>query len=213
MKTTVASLSAALLLSGVLVGCSGNDNAANNPNNNPANNGNGTRSIDYHNGNGMNNNPPGYANRNGYNNQNVNDNRDRNMDMNDNNGAVNDNNNNDVNYHSQKAQKLSDKVANLKNVEDAHVIVTDDDVVVGVKTNDQGTTKNYKSKIHKTVQNYVNDKDIHVTTDSNMYTRIQDTSNNIRNGTQNGMNEMGSDIRGIIDDLGNAAKRPFENNQ
>lgn len=207
MKTTVASLSAALLLSTALVGCgtNGNNNAANNPNTNGTH---GTRSIGYHPGNSngtMNNNNPGYHNRTGYNNQNVNNNREH--------GYNNTNQNHDmVNTHSKDAQRIADKVANMKNVEHASALVTDNDVVVGIDTRDHGVTKNLHSKIRKSLQNKVGGKNVHVSSDPKMYNRIKNTSNSLQTGARKGTNEVSSDVRGIINDLGNAAKRPFENN-
>lgn len=212
MKTTVASLSAALLLSTALVGCgtNGNNNAAN-----PNNGTNGTRSIGYHSGNGtgtmnnVRNNNPGYHNRTGYNNQNVNNNRER---GNANNGNYNNANHNAVNAHTRHAQRIADKVANMKNVEHASAVVTDNDVVVGIDTNDNGVTKNMQSKIRKSLQNKIGGKNLHVTSDPKMYNRIKNASNNLQTGARKGTNEVSSDVRGIINDLGNAAKRPFENN-
>ncbi|HET7616739.1 MAG TPA: YhcN/YlaJ family sporulation lipoprotein, partial [Bacillales bacterium] len=112
--------------------------------------------------------------------------------------------------YARQAQAIANKVSTLKNVENTSVVVTRNDVLVGVKTHDNGVTRNLKSNVRRTVQGVVQGKNIHVATKRRMYNRIQNVSNNLQNG--DGMNEVGSDIRGIINDLANAAKRPFQNN-
>ncbi|HET7581031.1 MAG TPA: YhcN/YlaJ family sporulation lipoprotein [Bacillales bacterium] len=213
MKKTIFSLSAALLMSGALVGCGANNGAVGN-----GNNGDGVRPIGYYGGNHDNTNN-GIV-------------RDRNGRIGANNGRMGANNNN-VNHYNRRlnnrqirdmngpyanganrkyrhqAQVIANRVASMKNVENASVVVTDNDVLIGVKTNDK-TTKGMKSGIRKTAQTVVQGKNIHVATKPRMYNRIKNVHNNLRDG--NTVNEVGSDIRGIINDLGNAAKRPFQNN-
>lgn len=219
MKRTALSLSAALMLSGVLVGCGTADNGAvdNNRNND------GARPIGYYNGDNDRGNNTGVNNRGGfgYNNR-ANQDRaydqgigDRNnnegpltdmMDPND----VNNNRMNNNNDHQRQADTITDKLTDMKHVQDASVVVTDDDVLVGVNTTDNKVTKNYKKNIRNTVQSVTGNKDIHITTDPDIYDRITDVNDNLGNG--DGFNEVRSDIQGIINDLGNAAKRPFQNN-
>ncbi|HET7628333.1 MAG TPA: YhcN/YlaJ family sporulation lipoprotein [Bacillales bacterium] len=213
MKSTVLSLSAALLLSGTLVGCGANNNAGND-NGAVGNNDNGTaRPIGYYSGQNNNNNN---ADRFGYNNR-LNNDRDNDLGLG--NGVMNNDDRNDDNgpnamgrntVYSRQAQAIANRVSTLKNVQNTSVIVTRNDVIVGIKTHDHGVTRNMKSNVRRTVQNVVQGKNIHVTTNRKMYNRIQNVNNNLQDG--DGMNEVSSDIRGIIDDIANAAKRPFQNN-
>lgn len=209
-KNIVSTFSAALILSTALVGCGANHSGA-------LGNRNGVRPIGYFNG--QNNNPrnnnPRYTNdRLGYNNP-TNNNGNHNLGMGGNGRMHNAGNQqakglgHNARKHKIQARTIAHRVASLKNVENVSVVVTNHDVLVGVKTHDK-TTRNLKSGIRKTVQGVVNNKTIHVATKPKMYHRIQNVSNNLHDGGT--LNEMSSDIRGIINDLGNAAKRPFQNN-
>lgn len=164
--------------------------------------------LGYNNGDGLNNdtdNDLGLGNNDNNNNGKIDDGNNM-MGNGHNNGMMNNGNNN----HEQQAQVIADKLADMNNVENTTVVVTDDNVLVGVKTHDGGVSKHFKSTIRRTVQGVVNNKDIHVTTNAKMYNRIQNVNNNLDDG--DGLNEVGSDINGIINDLGDAAKRPFQNN-
>lgn len=218
MKRTAFSLSAAFLLSGMLVGCGANNNGAvGNRNNND-----GARPIGYYTGNGRDNLPGIRDNNLSDNNNTTYQNRlnnDRDNDLGFGNGVIdndgpNDNNgpnaNGTVAQHERQAKAIANRVADLTGVENTSVVVTDDNVLVGVRTNNQGVTRNLKSNIRRTAQTVVRGKDIHVTTDRTMYNRIKNVSNNLRDGDTTG--EVSSDVRGIINDIANAAKRPFQNN-
>ncbi|HET7656839.1 MAG TPA: YhcN/YlaJ family sporulation lipoprotein [Bacillales bacterium] len=234
MKKSIFSLSAAFLLTGALAGC-GADNGAVGDND-------GVRPIGYYsdentddndwgmnrnrNHNGMldNNNNGALGNRNdnlGYNNgDGLNNDTDNDLGLgnnnNNNNGKIDDGNNNGMgmmngdNHHERQAQAIANKLADMKNIENTSVVVTDDNVLVGIKTNDRGVTKHLKSSVRKTVQGMVQGKDIHVATSPRMYNRIKNVNNNLQDG--DGLNEVNSDVRGIINDLGDAVKRPFQNN-
>jgi spore cortex protein len=216
MKKTIFSLSAALLLGGGLVGCTADNNGAVDDNNN-------TRPIGYYSNEDTRDNDLGINNR---------DNaegpmtdimdRDGNRDNagNNNLGINNDNNGNNIGMNGgnqtndnngQKADQIANRITDMDNVEDARVIISDENVLVGVDTNDNDANDNMESRIRKSVQNMVNGKDVNVTTDEDMYNRIESVDNDLQNG--DGFDEVQSDVQGILDDIGNAVQRPFENNR
>ncbi|WLD92225.1 YhcN/YlaJ family sporulation lipoprotein [Alkalihalobacillus sp. AL-G] len=112
-------------------------------------------------------------------------------------------------YEGDLAQRISRKVNKMDNVEDARVIINNDAVIVGIDTSDQND-RNVKEQVRKEVQEITN-KNVRVTTDEEMFTRIRNVDDDLRNG--NGFDEVRSDFTGIMNDLGDAAQRPFENNR
>lgn len=241
MKKAVLSLSAALLLGGGLAGCNADNNEAIDNNNdtrpigyytnedgrdndlgiNDRDNGQGPMTDMFD---GDNNDAEGLNDdrdaRNGDvdildNDENgrdlVNDNDDFTNDddfVNDNNGTPDDNFYNNAN--GEQAERIANRVATLKNVEDASVIVTDDNVIVGVETKDQAD-RDLRQNIRNTVRTMVDDnKDVHVTLDPDLFDRIQTVDDDLQEGRA--MNEVQADIEGILEDIGNAVQRPFEDN-
>lgn len=200
MNKTIASLSAALLISTTLAGCGANHRGA-------LGNRNGIRPIGYFNGQNnvryqdrlgynrsLNNNPnPRIGNRTNYNY----------------NGQQAKGTGHHPRKHAIQARTIAQRVASLKNIENTSVVVTDNDVLVGVKTHDKNIGA-IKNSIRKTVQGVVKNKRIYVTANPRMYNRIQNVRNNLNAGGT--LNEVSSDVTGIINDLANAAKRPFQNN-
>lgn len=202
MKTSVFSLSAALLLSGALVGC-GTNNAANR-------NHAGMRPVGYYNGQG--NNGPGYNNRANYPNNHAGMGNNFGAGAGNYNGTAYNNRNNtrgNTSVNKNQASAISRKINNMNHVQNAHVVVTNNDVLVGVKSNTK-VTGSMKKNIRNVVNSIARGKNIHVTADPSMYKRISNVSTNLQNG--NAGNEASSDVRGIINDLANAVKRPFQNN-
>ncbi|MFC7393206.1 YhcN/YlaJ family sporulation lipoprotein [Scopulibacillus cellulosilyticus] len=190
MKKTILTLSTALMFSGALVGCAANNAAGPNPNRN-----NNMRNVGY------------YTNpaRNNVNNYPYVADRTRNDDY-----GINDR---DMRYANQNntATKIAKKVSRINGVEDAHVLVRGNTVIVGVNAT-KGSLKNpdFINDVTKTAQQYAPGKDVRVTTDRNIVKRIQNVNYRLRTGGT--WNEVSSDVTGIINDLGNAAKRPFQNN-
>lgn len=222
MKKTIFSLSAALMLGGGLAGCNAGDNQA-------IDNNTDTRPIGFYTNEDNRDNDLGMRNRDNGEGP-MTDMMDRDGNNNNNNGRINyrngTGNNADLNddritenapnnsYFNnnggEKAEQIANRVGGMKNIEDARAIVTNDKVLVGVHTQDQAD-QNLNASIRNTVRTMVKGKDIHVTTDENMYNRIRTIDDDLQDGRA--MNEVNSDINGIVNDIGNAAERPFENNQ
>ncbi|MED4463993.1 YhcN/YlaJ family sporulation lipoprotein [Metabacillus fastidiosus] len=133
------------------------------------------------------------------------------------NGTGNNNMNtaaNNTGYYNRADQDLADKVVNrvekMANVDDARVLVTDDNIVVAVDTNDRNN-KNVEKQVAKSVDKMANGRNVRVVTDEAMYTRIRNVDNDIRNNVNR--TDIGDTIGDIMRDLGNAIQRPFQNNR
>ncbi|MDM5339243.1 YhcN/YlaJ family sporulation lipoprotein [Fictibacillus enclensis] len=123
----------------------------------------------------------------------------------------------DQNYDGALAEKIRDRVNRMNNVDDAHVILNDNNVIVGIDTS-ENNKKAVDHRVYREVKKLVPNRDVRVTTDDNLVNRIKNVDNNLQNGKTT--REVSSDVKGIMSDigkagtdLGNAVKRPFENNR
>ncbi len=124
---------------------------------------------------------------------------------------------NDYNYHdhignrmdqnSQLAERISDQVATIANVEDVNTLVTKDNVLIAVDTNDRNN-QNVENKVKEVAEKIAKGKNINVVTDEATFTRVR----NINRGLMNG-DEMDNDIRNLFDDIGDALEAPFDRNR
>lgn len=129
---------------------------------------------------------------------------------NDNNRNLNNGNANyDDGYDGQLAERIEDRVERINNVDDANVIITDDTVLVGVDTNDQNN-KNMEKNVRNAVQKLTNKK-VRVADDEDVFDRMGNVTDDLRNGSA--YDEVRSDVNNILDDLGDAVQRPFQNNR
>jgi YhcN/YlaJ family sporulation lipoprotein len=120
-------------------------------------------------------------------------------------------------YNGALADRIANKVNKIKGVDDAHVILEDNTVIVGVDTSDQ-RREQLINKVSDTVKKIAPDHDVKVTTDKRMNARIKSVENDLRDGRA--YSEVDTDVRGIMNDivatgsnLGNDIKRPFEKNR
>ncbi|SDH56813.1 sporulation lipoprotein, YhcN/YlaJ family [Alteribacillus persepolensis] len=113
--------------------------------------------------------------------------------------------------NQQEAEEIANKVENIDGVDDSRVIVRDNDILIGVDTYEDGEKADRMAdKIKRQVEKNAGDgKNVYVTTDEEQYGNIQEIDNNLQNGM--GLNEAGDTINAMIEDLSNAAQRPFEN--
>ncbi|WP_221566217.1 YhcN/YlaJ family sporulation lipoprotein [Alkalihalobacillus sp. TS-13] len=107
------------------------------------------------------------------------------------------------------AARISKRVKEMKNVDDVRVVVNGDTVLIGVDTNDQND-QDVRKQVKEVVQQ-ITDKNVRVTTDEEMFTRIRNVDDDLRNG--NGFAEVRSDVNSIMNDIGDAMQRPFQNNR
>lgn len=184
------------LISGLLAGCGTNNNdknVANRNNVNPVRYNNDDRNMNPRNVN--------YDNDLGNNNNNMNNGLGTN---NDNNGIGN--NNGQVNNKMRVADEAADRVAKLKEVSRANVIVTDNNAYVAVMLTDRSRnelTKTFEDKIAKEVRKADKDIDnVYVSVNPDFYDRMNDYANDIRNGNP---------ISGLFDQFNETVQRIFPN--
>ncbi|MFO3787453.1 YhcN/YlaJ family sporulation lipoprotein [Bacillus mojavensis] len=92
-----------------------------------------------------------------------------------NNRNMNRNGTNNNGYDNQENRRLAAKIANrvkqVKNVNDTQVMVTDDKVVIAVRSH-ADFTKSDRQNVTKAARNYADGRDIQVSTDKGLFTRL-----------------------------------------
>lgn len=110
------------------------------------------------------------------------------------------------------AQRIAQRADAVPGVDRAHAIVSRNNVAVGVVPENAGTNnEDVEKKVRDAIKPITGDRQVYVTSDTRYVNRITTAETNFNAGRR-GMREAGADITGIIDDLANALKRPFENN-
>ncbi|PSL45127.1 sporulation lipoprotein YhcN/YlaJ [Salsuginibacillus halophilus] len=128
-------------------------------------------------------------------------------------GTLNGNDSDDPEgMNGQDDRKAADNIRKytekLEHVTDARVIVNDDDVLIGVQT-DGDESENLERKVKKEAEQVYNeDKNVHVVTDESSYNELERMDDELRSGAA--FEEIGSTFNEMLDDLGDAAQRPFE---
>ncbi|GIN21666.1 MAG TPA: YhcN/YlaJ family sporulation lipoprotein [Bacillus bacterium] len=132
--------------------------------------------------------------------------------VNDNRNGVNDNRNDgldnagDNNRNIDLADDVADKVTDLKEVDDASVLVTNRNAYVAVKLSDQGNRKmnnDLQKKISRTVRDTKHDFDnVYISENPDFYDRMRGYGNDIRNGRP---------IGGFFDEFTETVQRVFPN--
>lgn len=189
VKKAIAKLGTVLTLSALLAGCQADNAAYNRPN--------APRDVNY---------------RTGYNNPNSNAVPPTSPDYSNLSGDTN-NQVNQLSYGDQKklANRIADRAASVDGVDEAHVLVSGNSVAIGaVPDKGQNDRANLRKKIRLAVLPLAGGREVLVSTDSRYVKRITATETTFNAGKAT--REVRSDIVGIIDDLTNAVKRPFENN-
>ena len=139
-------------------------------------------------------------------------------------GLVRDNrySNGDANYHrhlnevgyynrgdGEAAQKIKNAIEKMDNVDNARVLVTDDNVLVAVDSNDKNN-QDMKEKITSQTRKMANGRNVQVVTDEGTFTRVRNIDNDIQNGVDKDV--IDTDVNELLNDLGNAVQRPFNRN-
>ena len=131
-------------------------------------------------------------------------------------GEMQDRNNhrNNVGYYDgadgQLARRIADRVEKLDQVEDARAIVYGNQVIVGADTNDSNA-QDVDRKVRQAIRNIAQTRNVTVVTDDDMFDRIRTVDDDLQGGQA--IEEVQSDINAILNDLGDAIQRPFENNR
>lgn len=105
-------------------------------------------------------------------------------------------------------QKITDKASKVENVDDARAIVTEDNILVAVDTNDNND-KRVRDAVKKAVKPLAKGRSINVVTDEGTFTRVRDIDNDIRNG--NTRDSVDADIRDLFNNIGETLSEPFDN--
>ncbi|MEC1620171.1 YhcN/YlaJ family sporulation lipoprotein [Bacillus mojavensis] len=92
-----------------------------------------------------------------------------------NNRNMNRNGTNNNGYNNQENRRLAAKIANrvkqVKNVYDTQVMVTDEKVVIAVRSHDDFTQSD-RQNVKKAARNYADGRDVQVSTDKGLFTRL-----------------------------------------
>ncbi|MBU9720703.1 MULTISPECIES: YhcN/YlaJ family sporulation lipoprotein [Bacillaceae] len=119
------------------------------------------------------------------------------------------NNTNNAYYNGQDGQLASRINTNLANAgigDDYHVVVNGNSVIIAV--NDDGDTKTIEKNVNNTVSNVRDDLDVHVVTDRDRVNQVRGMNDRLRAGEP--FEEIGATFNDMLNDLGDAAQRPFE---
>ncbi|QQK79547.1 YhcN/YlaJ family sporulation lipoprotein [Salicibibacter cibi] len=120
-------------------------------------------------------------------------------------GGTMNHNNNGGNGEQDEIQEM---ISEMDNIENSHVVVDDDHVLVGVRTSGNDgdeTVDNIREDLEDET-----DKEVYVSDDEDIYDDIRGVENDLAEGTGEALDETGATIEGIIEDLSDAAQRPFE---
>lgn len=110
----------------------------------------------------------------------------------------------------QLARQIAQRVERLDNVEDARAIVYGNQVVIGVDTSDDNH-ENVDRQVRRAINDFVQTRNVTVVTDDDMVDRIRSVDTDLEDGGL--IEEVQSDINGILNDLGDALQRPFQDNR
>ncbi|MBB6449517.1 hypothetical protein HNR44_001466 [Geomicrobium halophilum] len=125
-------------------------------------------------------------------------------------GQLNANNQNDDNEAQELASKIEEEVNDMDNVDNSHVVVDDQHVVVGIQTNGDDTDDTIQH-IEQEIEDEMDaDKEVFVTDDEDNFEELGNIQNDLAEGTGNALEETEQTLTDMIEDLGDAAQRPFE---
>lgn len=111
-------------------------------------------------------------------------------------------------YDGTLAHKIAKSVESMSGVRETRVIVSGNDVVVGIDST-RGNERNLEHRVKSHVKSMAKNKNVYVVTDRDRYHRIRSVDDRLRDGTP--LNSVGNTISDMITHIGNAAKRPFQN--
>ncbi|EIT85321.1 spore cortex protein CoxA [Fictibacillus macauensis ZFHKF-1] len=121
------------------------------------------------------------------------------------------------NYNGALDKKITKRVNHMRHIDDAHVIIRDNNVIVGFMTSDKNT-RHAERMVYRKVKDIVPNMKVHVTANRSIVSRIKNVDLGLTNGRA--ADEFKNDFKSIMTDigkagsnLGKAVKRPFENNR
>lgn len=141
----------------------------------------------------------------------TNDYNDRNgldFDLNDRNGNVNNygymgnDRNGDMNAN-READEMARLAARVRGVDDATVVIAGNEAYVALDLEDNISNRDstrVEKNVRKSLKRYAKGYDVNITSDADMFGRLRDIDNGIRNGTP--VERYQRDLDGIGDDIG-----------
>lgn len=143
-----------------------------------------------------------------------------------NNGMNNGMNNrgNNLGTNNDYSRELSKVIANsctrIGGIDKATAVVYGNDIVIGVQTDNNNNNNNNNNNVRnrdlertvrQNIQQLVPTMNVHVTSDRNMMTRINNMDRQMRDGNGNGMGlrNIGNDFATLIRDIGRTVTAPF----
>lgn len=130
-------------------------------------------------------------------------------------------------FNQQIAERIAQTADSVPGVEKATAVVYRKDVVVGIQTrmnaNDVQQKQVIERQVHSAVRSITPSYNVRVTSDRDMFTRISNMDNTVRNGMRNGTNAItsgpttvtgnlanaGNDFTALLRDLGRTVTAPF----
>lgn len=107
-------------------------------------------------------------------------------------------------------RKVKAAVEKIDNVDKAHVLVTENNILVAVDTNDRNDAT-MKNKITNKVEKIADGRNVDVVTDEGTFTRVRNIDNDIQSGVDR--KTIDADVNNLMNDVGNAIQRPFTRNR
>lgn len=117
-------------------------------------------------------------------------------------------------YYTESDQKIADRVtkhvSKMKNVDNARTLVTKDNVIVAVDTNDKNNV-NVKNAILKETEKLANGKNVDVFTDEGSFNRVKQIDTNIKNNKPR--KTIDADIKDFMKNTGKTIQRTLNPNR
>ncbi|MDT8861199.1 YhcN/YlaJ family sporulation lipoprotein [Alkalihalobacillus sp. MEB130] len=108
-------------------------------------------------------------------------------------------------YEAQAVEGLAHHIQSLNGVKDAHVVIHEENVLIGITTNED--PMRITAEVEQTAAQFINRDFIQVVTDQQAVERICKLDHELRNGTA--FNKVGANFNDILNDLA-APVRPDE---
>lgn len=104
------------------------------------------------------------------------------------------------------AEKIQNRVKNLRDVDRVAAVTYGDDILVAVRPRNAAATGTLENDVQRAAEPYAKGRTVHVTVTKTMYERVRNMSNRLRNGAMtNDMNrDMGDLFRSIRTDYNRA---------
>ncbi|WP_350006495.1 YhcN/YlaJ family sporulation lipoprotein [Shouchella clausii] len=112
------------------------------------------------------------------------------------------------NYDGDRVEEIREEVEKIDGVREARVIINRDDVVVGYEQDEKAD--DVKQHVENRVRKLAGKgKNVVVSTDNNIYKNMRKMDDKLRSGAA--FDDVRDTFTDMMRDLGNAAKRPFQN--